>query len=181
LTPQNNTLSDILSNRPEGFANVYDVGREFDEIRLIFEKISNEFSSTLPLKNEMLEHLSGVLLVTLNRLLPHFEHNELVSKIKHTFEHEFSKNYTLEALSREFSVSPSKLSHEFKRVTGMSVMEYLISCRIANAKRLLCETGLGIGDIVEECGFSDGSNFSRTFKSLEGLSPKEFRIKYAKS
>jgi YesN/AraC family two-component response regulator len=57
-------------------------------------------------------------------------------------------------------------------------MEYLQSCRMANAKQLLAETEFCIGEIVEKCGFCDNSNFSRTFKKLNGLSPSDFRKKY---
>ena len=181
LAPEAGRLSDVLSNRPEGFPDAFDTGEDFETIRLIFQKIHKEFFSSLPFREEMLEHLSGLLLTTLNRMSPYVEHNELVSKVKHIFERDFAKTYTIESLSREFSVSPSKLSHEFKRVTGTPVMEYLACCRIANAKRLLCESSFGIADIVEACGFSDSSNFSRTFKAREGLSPTDFRLKYSKS
>ncbi len=57
-------------------------------------------------------------------------------------------------------------------------MEYLKSCRMANAKQMLAETDYSIGEIVEKCGFSDNSNFSRTFKNLTDLSPSDFRKKY---
>jgi AraC-like DNA-binding protein len=57
-------------------------------------------------------------------------------------------------------------------------MEYLQSCRMANAKRMLAQTDYSVGEIVEKCGFSDNSNFSRTFKSLNGMSPTDFRKKY---
>lgn len=49
---------------------------------------------------------------------------------------------------------------------------------MANAKRMLVETDYNIGEIVEKCGFSDNSNFSRAFKKLNGLSPSDFRRKY---
>jgi len=44
----------------------------------------------------------------------------------------------------------------------------------------LAETDWEIGTIVEECGFSDNSNFSRTFKKTTGLSPTEFRKQFRK-
>jgi AraC-like DNA-binding protein len=43
---------------------------------------------------------------------------------------------------------------------------------------MLAETNYSIGEIIEKCGFSDNSNFSRTFKRLTGLSPSDFRKKY---
>ncbi len=98
--------------------------------------------------------------------------------LQHRFAEQYDDPYTLEALAKEYNVSPSSLSHRFKEVTGMSVMEYLLSCRLAAAKNLLIETDLPIGEIVEQCGFSDSSNFSRTFKARTGLSPSAFRNLY---
>ena len=80
--------------------------------------------------------------------------------------------------AKQHSISISSLSHRFRTATGVSVMEYLQSCRMANAKQMLAETDCSIGEIVEKCGFSDNSNFSRTFKSLNGMSPTDFRKKY---
>lgn len=57
-------------------------------------------------------------------------------------------------------------------------MEYLKSCRMANAKQMLAETECSMGEIVERCGFSDGSNFSREFRKLTDMSPSDFRKKY---
>ena len=72
-------------------------------------------------------------------------------------------------------MSASHLSHIFKSVAGVSTMAYLKACRIAAAKRYLAQTELPVGEIVERCGFSDSSNFSRTFREQTGMSPSEFR------
>ena len=81
----------------------------------------------------------------------------------------------IKELAKKYNLSISSLSHQFKKITGMSVMNYLLSCRIAGAKNLLAKTDLSIGEITELCGFSDNSNFSRTFKKLNGISPTRFR------
>jgi AraC-like DNA-binding protein len=49
---------------------------------------------------------------------------------------------------------------------------------MANAKQMLAETDCSIGEIVEKCGFSDNSNFSRAFRKLTNMSPSDFRKKY---
>ena len=57
-------------------------------------------------------------------------------------------------------------------------MRYLIDCRLAAAKKYLAETDLEIGKIVDLCGFSDNSNFSRMFRSATGVSPTGFRRQF---
>ena len=178
LNPVFDRLYSILSNRPDGFSNVIDTGKQFEEFEAVFKKVCLEMSLASPFREDMLEALSRELMVMIHRIMPTSVHNELVWDIQKKLETEYSALYTLEALACEYSVSVSKLSHEFKKVTGSSVMEYLTFCRIAVAKNMLTKTASDIGKIVEECGFSDASNFSRTFKKHTGLSPTAFRIKY---
>ena len=104
--------------------------------------------------------------------------SDLIRSIQQQFESNFIAKYTLQSLSRQHHVSPSHLSHQFKQATGTSVMGYLNSCRFAAAKRYLAETDFEIGRVVELCGFSDNSNFSRSFKNITGLTPTEFRIQF---
>ncbi len=183
-TPEQNKLFSLLSNRPTGFNNIIDVTHKFGEFKDLFGTILAEANTESSLYEEMLEALINQLLISIYRALPqgddYFEEQslELVLSVQKKFEENFGLYYTLEDLAREYNISISSLSHQFKRITGMSVMGYLLSCRMANAKNLLAKTNLSISEIVENCGFSDNSNFSRTFKMLNGISPSEFRNKY---
>lgn len=179
---QNNVYS-ILSNRPDGFCNAIDVFGQKASYEMLFQQIIAEYRNRDKLREDMLQNLVSRLLILLYRLLPdtaHFEqlHAQMVFDIQRMFESDCSAVYTLEDLARAYSVSPSSLSHQFKKLTGASVMGYLLSCRIASAKHLLTATDDGIAQIVEKCGFSDSSNFSRTFKKLCGCSPTAFRKEY---
>jgi AraC-like DNA-binding protein len=89
------------------------------------------------------------------------------------------ERFSLASLSEEYGMSVSHLSHLFKRITGNSVMGYLLSCRLAGAKKYLAETPMEIGHIVEKCGFTDASNFSRTFRRQTGLTPSQFRMQFS--
>ena len=59
--------------------------------------------------------------------------------------------------------------------TGKSAHELLEEMRILEAKVLLKQTDLNIADIAYKLGGFDPSDFSRFFKSLTNLTPKQYR------
>ncbi|NIL78336.1 helix-turn-helix domain-containing protein [Rhodococcus sp. B10] len=62
--------------------------------------------------------------------------------------------------------------------TGQTVSETIRIRRLARARGELAEAGKSIGAIASKWGFSDGSHFSRTFKTTYGTTPREFREAY---
>ncbi|MBE6701363.1 MAG: helix-turn-helix domain-containing protein [Ruminococcaceae bacterium] len=178
-----NRFYSLLSNRPEGFKNAVDVKGFIQEFITVFDRIIKEYNVKEKLSDDMLQILVNELLIMVYRRLPDTsffegENTEMVYALQRRFERDFAKPYNLLDLAKDYNVSPSTLSHHFKRITGVSVMEYLLYCRMASAKNYLTGTNLTVGEIVEKCGFSNVSNFSRTFKSLNGISPTDFRNKY---
>ncbi len=177
-------LFSILSNRPEGFSNVLPFGDAAPEVRRILAQMHRESEDPGQLSDYLLDLWMQELLILICRRFPapfavlSEERVDVVYRIQRQFESDCRPPVTLQELSEEYGLSISYLSHLFKKVTGHSVMGYLLSCRIAQAKKYLAETPMGIGQIVESCGFSDSSNFSRTFKQLTGCSPSQFRKKY---
>jgi len=171
----------LLTDRPVGFCNVINVSSNMDEIVDIFNHILSEHKKAIKLADEMELLLVKQLLIIIYRCTPiNFDntYDGVVVAMKRQFENEYQKPFTLAMLAKQHNLSISSLSHRFQAATGVSVIEYLQSCRMANAKQMLAETDSSIGQIVEKCGFSDNSNFSRTFKKLTGLSPSDFRKKY---
>ncbi|RZT97771.1 GlxA family transcriptional regulator [Rivibacter subsaxonicus] len=67
------------------------------------------------------------------------------------------------------------LERRFKAATGCSLLEYLQSVRIEQAKHLLETGGTPLDEIVAECGYADVSSFRRLFKRLTGLTPGQYR------
>ena len=88
----------------------------------------------------------------------------------------FSNKITLDRLSTELNLSKSYISHLFKEMTGYTVMEYVMTCRLAQVKFLLeMEPSKPLKDVSFECGFESVSHFSRFFKEKVGITPKEYR------
>jgi len=101
--------------------------------------------------------------------------SEIVKKtVKHMNKH-FKEKMTLEDSANHFHVNKSYLSALFKQEMGRSFTEYLTLLRIREAKKLLKDTALNLTNIAYQCGFSDQSYFSKVFRKVEGLTPKEYR------
>ena len=176
----------ILFNRPSGFCNLVDMRDQQAEVYRIFEAIHREVQTIEPMGEEMQRLLVQQLLICIYRQardtfsVMEGAGFELVYPVQMRFHQQFQRQFSLQALAEELNISASYLSHVFKSTTGSSVMGYLQSCRIAEAKKCLAQTNMRIGEIVEHCGFTDSSNFSRTFRTLTGLSPSAFRARYSK-
>lgn len=87
----------------------------------------------------------------------------------------YRNQITLDALAAEFNVSKYHLSREFKRYTGFSPNEYVISVRINRAKELLRHTDHSVAEIAQMTGCGDTNHFIQLFKSREKLTPAVFR------
>jgi AraC-like DNA-binding protein len=178
---QKSAVYSLLTDRPADFCNIIHVSLYMDDITDIFKHILLERHKSEKLADEMEQLLVKQLLITIHRCTSvNFDHtyDAVVVAVKRQLENEYHKHFTLAMLAKRYNLSISSLSHRFRAATGSSLMEYLQSCRMANAKQMLAETDSSISEIVENCGFSDNSNFSRTFKNLNGLSPSDFRKKY---
>ncbi|WP_066068111.1 AraC family transcriptional regulator [Neobacillus soli] len=91
-----------------------------------------------------------------------------------------NKNYTekvsLDRLAAELNLSKYYASHVFKEVTGFTVMEYLMGCRVNQAKYLLeMEPNWSLAEVSRHSGFESSAHFSRYFKDKVGITPSNYR------
>lgn len=83
--------------------------------------------------------------------------------------------FNLTALAAELCVTPNYLSIRFKEEMGVGFMKYLLDRQIETAKRLLADPQYKVYQVSEMVGFQDEKYFSRQFKKLVGVTPKEYR------
>ncbi len=81
----------------------------------------------------------------------------------------------LETMAQEVGMSRYHFARLFKLSTGLSPYQYVIQCRIERAKMLLLQSKLKISEVASQVGFADQSQFTRHFKRLLGVTPKEIR------
>lgn len=76
-------------------------------------------------------------------------------------------------------LSASQFARVFKSVYGETPHRYLQRRRVERAMTLLRQTDRRITDIAWDVGFASLGTFGRTFTSIVGCSPTEFRAQHA--
>lgn len=99
----------------------------------------------------------------------------IIRKVIAHINHDLTQDLSLKAQAALFSVTPSYLSHLFKKETGMTLSNYVNQQRINHAKYLLTNTDLQIQQIAHDCGYIDICYFTKVFKKITGVTPSEYR------
>ena len=99
---------------------------------------------------------------------------------------EKAKTFILENLSDPITVkdvadhvcmSPEYFTKLFKRETGQNIKEFITLTKLAAAKDMLEHSGIPVGMVALELGYTNFSHFSQVFKKYEDMSPSEYRSK----
>ncbi|GLX71286.1 AraC family transcriptional regulator [Paenibacillus glycanilyticus] len=85
----------------------------------------------------------------------------------------------LERISEYAGLSTNHLSSLFKEQLGITIHKYVTHVRIEEAKRKLIENRSSITEISEEVGFTSIHSFSRTFKTIVGLTASQYIESYS--
>lgn len=87
----------------------------------------------------------------------------------------FARLKTIEDLARECHVNAAYLCRLFRRYDHQSPYQCLLRLKMRHAAELMRQPGVLIKQVAEAAGFDDPFHFSRSFKSVFGLSPDAFR------
>lgn len=99
----------------------------------------------------------------------------VVETAKEYIQNNYSKDISLDDVSRTVNISPYYFSKIFKEETGEGFVEYLTGIRIEKAKELLNTTEYSIKEICSMVGYADPNYFSRSFKKNVGVTPTEYK------
>lgn len=158
----------------------------------IYNPVHPEFSQIM--KEEMLYivrnkkeaplHLIGHLYLFIDALMRSVKENQpTVSKVKDYYikealayiEHNYMNDISVESIAESSGLNRSYFGKIFKESVGKSPQEFLISYRMIKAAELLRRTRYSINEIGCAVGYPNQLHFSRAFKSVYGVSPRNWR------
>lgn len=100
---------------------------------------------------------------------------EIVELTKEYIHQHYKDALNLTELADKFGFSSAYLSKIFLKYVDITPSKYIKDYRIKMAKQLLLNPDVTIAAVSQETGFADPFHFSKTFKSVTGFSPSEYR------
>ena len=181
LSPDGFSLDDCFYARPLGFGNLRVLSPEaLQEFLTLYKGLETTASPDCFGRPVVQNAYASLLLLFLNRQYqsdPSSYKNTMPAYITGAMQYidsHLEEPLHLSALAKEFHISESYLSAQFKHHTGLTLRTYLLDRKINLAKSLLME-GVNVTEACYRSGFNDYANFIRSFKKVTGISPGKFR------
>ena len=95
----------------------------------------------------------------------------LVQSLKQRIENDYRQDLTMNAIAKEFKITPVHMARAFRMLVGVSPLEYVHRFRLEEAYRLLSTSSMNVSEVATEVGFDDANYFSRLFRKKMGMSP----------
>jgi AraC-like DNA-binding protein len=99
----------------------------------------------------------------------------LLAEVFTVIDRHLGEPLSLRDVARELGMTPGHLTTVVRRRTGRTVQEWIIERRMAEARSLLADTDMPVGEIARRIGISDPGYFSRLFRRTHGTSPRQWR------
>jgi len=162
------------------------VAHDQPRLALLLQLVGDETRHARPARELVLERLLKVLLIEALRcgadmlsapsLARGLSDDRLVSALRAMHERP-AHGWTVADLTAEAAMSRSAFFARFNRVVGLPPIEYLLTWRMALAKRLLRTRELAIEQVAAQVGYASASTFSTAFTRHVGMPP----IRYARA
>lgn len=114
----------------------------------------------------------GLCEILKNRRKTYKDH--VVTNVQKYINNHIEERLTLNDVAAVFGLSSNYLSALFKKTCNVGFSEYITQRKIARAKTLLLEQDMKIYEVADKLGFESAFYFSKVFKKVEGISPREY-------
>lgn len=153
----------------------------FQELKALFMQLHRELMKPRAQSHSIVHHLIGLILALVQRSAdsrpsPTQDFKKTINEIKHYIEENHCHSLTLETISRRFSLNKYQLARLFKHHTGISLLQFIISCRLDAAKQLLATTDSSVNGIATATGYKSNTQFQAAFKKATALTPRQYRL-----
>ena len=155
------------------------------------EQLVNEMMYIVHHAKESPFHLIGHLYLFFDYLMQSSKSTKLVHSSKmsdfyikeaiHFIEQNFQNHITVEEIASVCGINRSYFGKIFRKSIGRSPQEFLMNYRMVKATELLKLTSLSIAEIGSAVGYENQLHFSRAFKTIYGVSPREWRNQHSSS
>lgn len=157
--------------------------REQPRLAALVQWVGEESRAQRPARDLVLEHLLQILLIEALRSGSAPDAPGLVRGLAdarigpalRALHADAGMAWTVDKLAEQAALSRSAFFIRFERVVGMKPMAYVLTWRMALAKRWLSERTLSLDAIAERLGYSSASTFSVAFLRHEGMPPGSYR------
>ena len=102
-------------------------------------------------------------------------HLEIIERAKAYIYQHFKESIGLKEIAENSFASPFHLSRLFKKITGCSPYQYLLSIRLKHSEMLLKNSNIPIADVAASSGFINPDNFATAFKKKYKHMPTSYR------
>ena len=164
------------NNMPYVISSVPEIYHIFSELYNVPLKIRKDYFKIKVL--ELLLFLDAIELDT-NKKEQIYFYKDQVEKIKSIHKlltTNLDKNYTIEYLSKMFSLSETSLKKCFSNIYGKPIYSYIKAYKLNYAASLLkTDKKLKISEISEKVGYESPSKFAKAFKKKMGRTPLNYR------
>ncbi|CAM4161842.1 response regulator [Lederbergia lenta] len=152
------------------------LGEEANEIVRRHDKVGNMYNYASFIEYYYAIEELVLLLHEYNKQLKsiYSEQKNMERAIRYIHEN-YHKDLNLAVVSNYVSLNYSYFSHMFKEYTGHNFVDYIKKVRVDQSKILLASPDLKIFEISHMVGYKNPKQFTRVFRELEGVSPKEFK------
>ncbi len=100
-------------------------------------------------------------------------HSFRIARVLDFIQENLHQTLNVETLADMANMSPSSFHEHFKTVTDTTPQQYIKSMRLDQARRRIVEQGLSVSEAAYQVGYASTSQFSREFKRLFGVSPRD--------
>lgn len=101
--------------------------------------------------------------------------DQRMEEIFHYIKNNISRNISRKEMADLLYLNEDYFSHLFKSYTGYSFKEFVLREKIRKSQQLLTCTRLPVSIIASKVGYDNFSHFSRMFKKITGITPREYR------